>query len=121
MSRSDRGLSESVQWAVVFPALAVCVLGLIQAGVWLNGVTVVRAAAATVAETEALAGVTAGSGEAAGRRLAHERGVEVTSIEISSTTERIDVRVVGRVPIFFDVGQGSVTGTAAAPRERTTR
>ena len=31
--RSERGVSESVQWTLILPALLLCVLGLIQAGI----------------------------------------------------------------------------------------
>jgi hypothetical protein len=36
-ARDERGLSESVQWAVLWPALMLLTLGIIQAGIFLHG------------------------------------------------------------------------------------
>jgi hypothetical protein len=36
-ARDERGLSESVQWAVLWPALMLVTLGIIQAGIFLHG------------------------------------------------------------------------------------
>lgn len=35
--RDERGLSESVQHAVIFPVLMLLTLGVIQAGIWIHG------------------------------------------------------------------------------------
>ncbi len=118
--RSERGASESLQWAVILPALLLCVLGLIQAGIWLNGRQVLHSAAAAAAEAESVLGSSPGSGEQAARRVA---GSTVVNLEVSvaRSATRVDVVVTGRVPVFFDVGQGSLTAQAGASIEGVSR
>ncbi len=118
--RSERGVSESLQWAVITPALLLCVLGLVQTGAWLHGRQVLHAAAAAAAEAEAVLDATPGSGERAARQVA---GTTIVRLEVRVTRRsgEVSVTVSGDVPMFFDVGQGRLTATAAAPVEETTR
>ena len=46
---SERGLADSLQWAVLVPALLGLVLGTIQTGIWLHGRTVASDAALAAA------------------------------------------------------------------------
>ena len=50
LSRDQRGLSQSVQYAVIFPALMLTTLGIIQAGVWIHGEDVAQRAANAAAD-----------------------------------------------------------------------
>ena len=56
---SERGSSESTQWALLIPALMLVVLGTIQAGVWLHGRNVAAQAASAAAEHLAPGGLLA--------------------------------------------------------------
>lgn len=118
--RSARGVSESVQWAVMLPALLLGVLGLIQTGVWLHGRQVVATAAAAAAEAEAVSQAGSGAGERAAVVVA---GGSVTNLHVTvvRSTSQVRVVVTGRVPTFFDVGQGEISTQATAPLEVTTR
>lgn len=118
--RSDRGQSESLQWAVIVPALLLCVLGLVQAGVWLHGRQVIHSAAAAAAEAESVVGARPGSGEQAARQVAGA-GVVDLAVSVVRSPSRVDVTVTGRVPVFLDVGQGSLRAVAGAAVEGASR
>ncbi|MDN5565044.1 MAG: pilus assembly protein, partial [Luteococcus sp.] len=62
MSTDERGLSESLQWAVLLPVVMLTVLGIIQSGIWLHGRSVAANAALAGAEAQALSGAGGGTG-----------------------------------------------------------
>ncbi|WP_260283269.1 TadE/TadG family type IV pilus assembly protein [Propionibacterium freudenreichii] len=114
--RDERGLSESLQWAVLAPVLMLIVLGLIEAGVWLHGRSIVQQAALTAAETQALSGI---SSDAAEKVVADMTGQleAVRTHSLVSDTE-ISVTVEATVPLPLDVGLGDVTVTATRVKEQ---
>ncbi len=118
--RSERGASESLQWAIILPGLLLCVLGLVQTGVWLNGRQVLHSAAAAAAEAESVVGAAPGSGARAAREVAGSTVVDL-QVAVVRSAARVDVTVTGRVPIFFDVGQGVLSASAGAAVEGTSR
>lgn len=111
---SQRGNSESTQWAILTPLVLLLVLGLVQWGVWLHARTVAAEAAATVAD---LSGSGANAATGAGRRVAESGGLQ--SIEISTAThpDVVVVTVRARARMFFDFGQSLVVGQSVLPRE----
>lgn len=111
---SQRGVTESTQWAVLAPVFLLLVLGLVQVGVWLHARTVAAQAAATVADLRSY-----GSPEAitAGVRVATRGGLEQVSISADTVGDVVVVTVSGRAPLFFDVGQGVIVEKAVMPRE----
>lgn len=119
-SRDERGLSDSLQWAIATPLIMLCVLGTIQGGLLLHGRSTVRQAAAAGAEVEAvsLAGLEGASATA--QRVAQAGGLTAVSVEVRRSPAAVEVVVVARVPVFFDLGQGEVRGHASMPRERET-
>ncbi|SBN42523.1 Hypothetical protein PFR_J18_185 [Propionibacterium freudenreichii] len=114
--RDERGLSESLQWAVLAPVLMLIVLGLIEAGVWLHGRSIVQQAALIAAETQALSGI---SSDAAEKVVADMTGQleAVRTHSLVSDTE-ISVTVEATVPLPLDVGLGDVTVTATRAKEQ---
>lgn len=118
--RGDRGTSESLQWTIATPLIMLCVLGTIQGGVLLHGRSTVRQAAAAAAEVEAVSqpGVTRASATA--QRVAQAGGLTAVSVRVNRSPTTVDVVVLATVPIFFDIGQGQVSGRASMPRERET-
>ena len=121
MARDERGLSESVQWAVLWPLLMLLTLGIIQAGIFLHGRNVAqRAATAAVdaargsygsaAEAEQLAATIAGSG-----------GLRSISVRVQRTGSTVTADVSGYPPMIFDLELGRIDETAAAPLERVTQ
>lgn len=111
---SQRGVTESTQWAVLAPVFLLLVLGLVQVGVWLHARTVAAQAAATVADLRSY-----GSSDAiaTGVRVATSGGLEHVSITADAVGNVVVVTVSGRAPLFFDVGQGVIVEKAVMPRE----
>ena len=121
MARDERGLSESVQWAVLWPLLMLLTLGIIQAGIFLHG--------RNVAQRAATAAVDAARGSY-GRRatlnswaetIASSGGLEHISVRIQRTGTTASADVSGTAPMIFDLGLGRITETATAPLERVTQ
>src|SRR3954451_3136700 len=94
--RSERGLSESVQHAVIFPVLMLVTLGIIQAGIWVHGHTVAaRAAAAGADIARGSYGSTTEAREAS-VRLANAGGLDDVSVETQRSGTQVQVIVSGR-------------------------
>lgn len=117
---SERGLAESLQWAVLVPMLLALVLGTIQTGIWLHGRTVVSDAALAAAEEVAWGRATDAEARRVAEAIADAGGVSEVSVGINRGA-LVEVRVSGRVATFFDVGQGRLSEVAVLPHERTTR
>lgn len=115
---NQRGVSESVQWAILLPALLLLVLGLVQVGVWLYSRTVAAQAAATVADLRAGGPEADTAARQAGRRVATAGGLEQVEITVDVAADHLLVTVSGRAPLFFDVGQGLIVERAVLPLER---
>lgn len=111
---NQRGISESTQWALLAPLLMLLTLGLVQLGVWLHARTVVGEAAATVADLMASGSPGAA---AAGERLVATAGLDEVAISSVVSGGTVVVTVSGRVPIFFDIGQGRIVERAVLPAE----
>lgn len=116
-ARDQRGLSESTQWALVLPTLLAVLLGLVQTGVWLHGRTVATQAAAAAADAAAIGR----PAEPAAAAVASRGGLTEVTIRSSRSAGKVTVTVSGRVPTFFDLGQGQVSGWAILPLEQVTR
>lgn len=119
--RSERGLSESVQHAVIFPVLMLVTLGIIQAGIWVHGHTVAaRAAAAGVDIARGSYGSTADARDKS-IRLANAGGLDDVTVETHRSGTQVQVIVSGRAPLMLDLGLARITEQAAAPLERATQ
>lgn len=114
----ERGLSDSIQWSVLFPLVLLLILGTVQAGVWLHGRNVVASAALAAAEAQAVAG----PGQDAAVRVAHSLsdpdGITLESVDVGGDADLVTVRVVAHVPLFLDLGMSRVEATASQPREQ---
>lgn len=108
-------MSESVQWAVLTPLVLLCLVGLIQGGVWWNGRTCAQQAAAAGADTAAFAGAEAARGAAAS--VASRGSLSDVSVSVTDTGGAWEVTVTGRAEVFLDLGQGQVRGRAIAAKE----
>lgn len=118
MPRDERGYSESVQWAVLTPMLMLLLLGAIQVGMMWHGRNTVLHAAAAAAEAESFYGAAPGSGQRAAERIASAGGLSAVSVQVSHSTELVEVRVTGEVPVLVDLGMGRVEQQATTPLER---
>ena len=119
--RGERGVSDSLQWAILLPVVLLTILGMIQVGLWAHGRTVAAAAAVAAAERAALYGGDSAAARAAASRIADHGGLIGVAIEVTQTPAAVVVRVRGRMPTFFDLGQTRVDERATRPRERVTR
>jgi Flp pilus assembly protein TadG len=121
LTRNQRGLSESVQYAVIFPLLMLSTLGIIQAGLWIHGQTVaVRAANAAADAARGSYGSPAEARQLAGR-LADAGGLTAVDISITTTGRQVQVTVTGTAPVILQLGLGRVSETATAPLDRVTQ
>lgn len=119
--RGERGVSDSVQWAILLPSVLLLILGMIQVGLWAHGRTVASNAAITGAERAALYGGDQAEAHAAALRIAHHGGLVGVEISLRQTPAEVSVRVQGHLPTFFDLGQTRVDEGATRPREQVTR
>jgi Flp pilus assembly protein TadG len=118
--RDERGLSESVQYAVIFPLLMLVTLGVIQAGIWIHGHSVAsRAAAAGVDIARGSTGQAAAARDTA-TRLANAGGLHDVTVQATRTGATAEVVVTGRAPLILDLGLARITENASAPVERAT-
>ncbi len=121
MLRDERGLSESAQWAVVFPLLMLLTLGIVQAGIFLHSRHVAqRAAIAAVDEARGSYGSETVARQQA-RAIAAAGGLNDVSIALRRTSTGVDVDVAGRAPLILDLGLGIVRGHASGPTERVSQ
>lgn len=118
--RGERGLSQSVQYALIFPALMLCTLGIIQAGMWVYGRHVASEAAHAAVDVARSAHADAGSARTAALRIAAVGGLSQTSVLVERGPAEVRVAVSAQVPVILDLGLGRVTESAAAPVERVT-
>jgi hypothetical protein len=120
LARNERGLSQSVQYAVILPTVMLTTLGIIQAGVWIHGRDVAARAANGAAD---VARGSYGSADAArdmGERLARAGGLEDVRVAVTRGPAKVDVTVSATAPLFFSVGLARIQETATIPVERVT-
>ena len=116
----ERGLSESVQFALVWPVLMLVTLGILQAGIWLHARNVAHRV--VTAAVDAARG-SAGSVDEAhqlGMDLARAGGLEDVTLEVSRGPRSVTATVSGEAPVLVDLGLGRVRETVSAPLERVT-
>jgi Flp pilus assembly protein TadG len=119
--RDERGLSESVQHAVIFPVLMLVTLGIIQAGIWTHGHTVaLRAASAAVDIARGSHGSSAEAREMA-TGVTAAGGLRRVVVSVSTGNGRAEVTVSGEAPVLIDFGLGQVSEHASAPLERVSQ
>jgi Flp pilus assembly protein TadG len=121
MVRDERGLSESVQWAILWPLLMLVTLGIIQAGIFLHGRNVAqRAATAAVDAARGTYGSTADA-ESLGSTIASSGGLRSISVRVQRTGTTVTADISANAPMIFDLRLGRINETATAPLERVTQ
>ncbi|MFT3860023.1 TadE/TadG family type IV pilus assembly protein [Micropruina sp.] len=118
---SERGVSESTQWALLIPVVLLAVLGTIQAGIWLHARTVAGQAAGAAAEQVAWSRGSDGDAVAMGRRIAGAGGLQDATVRIERSAGTVRVTVSGRAAMIIDLGMGTVTEFALMPLEQAGR
>lgn len=121
MKRPDRGMSGSVQWAILVPVILFTVLGAIQVGLWMYGRTVASHAAIAAAEEAALLGASEVDARTLGTEIATRGGLTDLRVHLVVDADNARATVQGRMPTFVDLGQTRVSEQATRPREQVTR
>ena len=121
ISRGERGLTESVQLAMLWPLLLLATLGIIQSGIWLHGRNVALRAATVAADSARGSYGSSAEAEAAARGIAESGGLQDVEVAVSRGPAVVDVIVRARAVLILDLGMGTLTATASAPVERVTQ
>jgi Flp pilus assembly protein TadG len=121
MARDERGLSESVQWAILWPVLMLLTLGIIQAGIFLHGRNVAQRAATAAVDAARGSYGSAADAERLASSIASSGGLRNISVRVQRTGTTATADVSAYPPMIFDLGVGQITETAAAPLERVTQ
>lgn len=93
VDRHCRGMSDSVQWAVLAPLVFACIFMIIQAGAWMVGRSAIQQAAMTGAERAAILGNGPGDARGAALRVANEAGLREVTVVINDDGQRVIVEV----------------------------
>lgn len=119
--RTERGITQTAQFALIWPMLLLVSLGIIQAGIWVHGRNVAdRAANAAVDVASGTYGSAAEAQEVAAG-IARSGGLTDVQVQVSGGTAIVDVTVTGNAPTLLDLPLGRIQETASAPVERVTR
>jgi Flp pilus assembly protein TadG len=121
LKRNERGLSQSVQYAVIMPTLMLATLGIIQAGMWIHGENVAARASNAAADVARGSFGTASSAQEAASDLATAGGLSDVHVSVSRGATQVTVTVSAKAPSILDMGLGRIQETASAPLERVTQ
>ena len=119
--RDDRGLTESVQLAILWPLLMLATLGIIQSGIWLHARNVAFRAATVAVDAARGSYGSAADAEAAARGVAESGGLKQVQVSVIRRAAIVDVTVRARAVLILDLGLGSLIANASAPVERVSQ
>ena len=114
----ERGVSESLQWSLVWPVVLLVVVAVIQIAVVLQARATVTEAARAAVRVQALRGSHAGEAEATARDVAQTSKVTDVTVTVSTTDSLVRVDVEGRAAALFGAVV-AVRGHAVAVEEGT--
>ncbi len=118
--RDQRGVSESVQYALIWPVLLLATLGVIQAGIWVHGHNVAVRAAQAGADIARGTEGSAGEAEAVAAGIARSGGLAAVQVAVARGAATVEVTVRGSAPFILDLPLGRIVESASAPTERAT-
>lgn len=116
-----QGITESAQFALIWPVLLLVSLGIIQAGIWIHGHNVATRAANAAADAASGSYGSAGEARQIAEGIARSGGLDGVVVSVSSGAGSVQVSVAGRAPSLLDLPLGQIHETASAPVERVTR
>jgi Flp pilus assembly protein TadG len=119
-ARDERGLSESVQWAVLWPVLMLMTLGIIQAGIFLHGRNVAQRAATAAVDTARGSYGSVADAQLLATNIANSGGLKNISVRVQRTGMAVTADVSASAPMIFNLRLGRINETATAPLERVT-
>ncbi|MEE8870002.1 MAG: TadE/TadG family type IV pilus assembly protein [Acidipropionibacterium acidipropionici] len=117
--RDERGVVESVQWALVWPVMLLAVFGIIQAAVLLQARSAVTEAARAAVRAETLAGSHPGDALDAAWQVAGPSGVRDITVTVGRSGPLTTVEVRARAPILLDLASTPLSARAVGVREGT--
>ena len=120
LHRDERGLSDSVQLALLWPVLMLVTLGIIQAGVWLHARDVAHRVVSAAVDTARGSAGSVGEAQELGADLARAGGLQDASVQVSRGPTAVSATVTATAPMLLDLGLGRITESASAPLERVT-
>lgn len=110
-------MTESVQWALIWPLLLLVTLGVIQAGLWIHGRQVALRAASAAADVASGRDGSAGGAQDLAGKIARSAGLDAVDVDVQISATQVRVVVSGRMPALLDLPLGRIRESAAAPRE----
>lgn len=113
-------MSESVQWALLWPLLLLVTIGIIQAGLWVHGRQSALRAAVAAADLASGRDGSAGPAENLASDIARSAGLASVEVDVQTSATQVRVVVSGRTPALLQLPLGHIRESAAAPRERVT-
>jgi len=113
----QRGMSESVQWAILGTVMIVCLLGLLEAGLLLHGRSVAVSAALAGAKAQARLYAVPGAGVAAATQTATSGGLTNVRVSVTITDTTVTVQVDAQSPSFIGWVAPPVHGQSTRPLE----
>ena len=119
-ARDERGLSESVQWAVLWPALMLVTLGIIQAGIFLHGRNVAQRAATAAVDAARGSYGSAADAQHLAANIAASAGLKDVSVRVQRSGTTVTADISATAPMIFELRLGRISETASAPLERVT-
>src|SRR4029453_202720 len=119
-ARDERGLSESVQWAVLWPALMLLTLGIIQAGIFVHGRNVAQRAATAAVDAARGSYGSAADAQYLAANIATSAGLKDISVRVQRSGTTVTADISATAPMIFELRLGRISETASAPLERVT-
>lgn len=118
VSRVDeRGMTESVQLALIWPLLLLVTIGVIQAGIWIHGRQVALRAAVAAADVASGSSGSSGAARELATKIARSAGLNSVAVDVDTSATTVRVVVSGTMPAILDLPLGRIAESAAAPRE----
>jgi len=114
----ERGMAESVQWAMLMPLLVACLVGIVGVCVWLAGRSAAQEAAYAGAAAAAIWDGDPAQASQAAIQVAEGSGLSDVVIVVGAQDTLTTVTVTGRVSTFLpDAFDPRVQGVASSGRE----
>lgn len=118
--RDERGVSESVQFALVWPVLMLVTLGILQAGLWLHARNVAHRVVTAAVDTARGSAGTIAEAQELGADLAAAGGLSDVTLEVVRGSTTASATVTAEAPLVLDLGFARLHASASAPLERVT-
>ena len=117
MPINDRGISSSVQWALIIPVVRRVIFAAIQASIYFYGHSAAHDAAASAAEQSSFLNGDIDQAKQTAMRIADQAGLRDCAVSITAESRKIDVDLDARVPIVGPDWLSSVHAHASRLKE----